>query len=241
MGKGKKLRRWRDGRPATIVPAPSTALRTVDWSPREFNGKKVHADQRPGTKPVDWSHYHPQTPVASPTVVRTVALVEPTIWYWAYGSNLCYNVMQRRCPGARPVCAKALDNGALVFRGVADVVYREGSLIQGGLWLITKAHMQSLDRVEGVSSNFYLKRWLTLSVKGEERKCLYYQMSGNIEGIMPPNDEYYQTIEEGYHDFKLPLDALETALEEAWENKQPTRRLIRRHNERGGKFARLKE
>lgn len=155
--------------------------------------------------------------------------------YWAYGSNLNVKEMAIRCPGAKKVQALALPNGALVFRGVADAVYREGSTVHGGLWLITKEHEAFLDRYEGVSSKLYSKCYLKLLVNGEERQCLYYQM--NEQGIYPPSDSYVERIAQGYRDFGLPMEALDAALQESWGSKQPTQYLIKRHVRRGGKLA----
>ncbi len=167
-----------------------------------------------------------------------IQTTQPTLLYWAYGSNLCINAMKHRCPGAVKLQALTLDDGALVFRGVADVVHREGSTVPGGLWLITDEHERTLDTYEGVRSRLYLKRYLTLLVKGEKKRCLYYQMSMS-RGVMPPCDQYLQVIAEGYEDFGLPLEKLDTALRDSWNDKKVTESLRRRHEARGSaKLAR---
>ncbi len=166
---------------------------------------------------------------------RTIELKRTPQLYWAYGSNLNVKAMKVRCPGAKKIRALSLDDGALIFRGVADAIFREGSTVHGGLWSITADNERSLDAYEGVSGNLYRKEYLKLLVDGEERDCLYYQM--NSQGIMPPSENYLNVILDGYKDFGLPLEALEAAWDESWGNKKPTRQLRRRHKTRGGILA----
>lgn len=161
------------------------------------------------------------------------------IFYWAYGSNLNVYSMKSRCPTAVKVKPLALEAGALVFRGVADVVSRENSTVQGGLWYVKWSDVEALDRYEGVAGGLYDKKYLTLGIKGERHKCLYYQMGKNHRGVMPPSEWYLEIIMEGYHDFGLPLEPLEVALQEAWNNKKVTPELRKRHIRRGGELARL--
>jgi hypothetical protein len=174
-----------------------------------------------------------QLQIVAPAVIHSSSSTR--LWYWAYGSNLSVAAMQRRCPGARKSQALPLDDGALIFRNVADVVYREGSIIHGGLWRITREHERTLDTFEG-AGRFYAKRYLKLEVDGVEVRALYYQMMPG--GVFPPSQSYFDTIADGYRDFGLPLDALNVALEESRENKSPTPLLLERHNRRGGKLAR---
>ncbi len=167
--------------------------------------------------------------------------------YWAYGSNLNVAAMKARCPGAQKFAPLFVPDGALVFRGVADVVLREGGEVPGGLWWITAANERTLDVYEGVRAGFYLKRYMKLKIKNKKRggkpevhRCLFYQMSIS-QGIYPPSEGYLDCIAEGYRDFGLPLSALDAALMAAWEEKKPTRRLIERHKRRGGELARVLE
>jgi hypothetical protein len=159
-------------------------------------------------------------------------------FYWAYGSNLSERAMAVRCPGAIKIQPLTLKNGALVFRGVADVVTRQGARVHGGLWWISKEHEATLDAYEGVHSKFYLKKYLRLKFKGipEPIPALYYTMNMR-RGIDPPNEDYLATLIDGYRDFGLPLRALEQAVEAAWDNKLLTPVLRQRRKRRGGKLA----
>lgn len=151
--------------------------------------------------------------------------------YWAYGSNLNVRAMHRRCPDAVPVGPLIVDNAALVFRGVADVVTCMGALAQGGLWRISAADERALDRYEGVDSGLYSKEYLIARVDGKARRVLYYQM--RVGGIMPPSEGYLDTIRQGYVDFGLDLDALNRAVMDSWERKDVTKHLAARHVRRG--------
>jgi gamma-glutamylcyclotransferase len=153
-------------------------------------------------------------------------------WYWAYGSNLDHSQMANRCPAAKPFAPLYLDNGALVFRGIADVVTREGSQIAGGLWQITPACERALDTYEGVAGKLYSKEYLTLRIGKKTVKCLYYKMvrkGSSPLGVSPPWEGYLNGIIQGYKDFGLDLTLLNAALEHSWSNKNKTEAIKRRY------------
>ncbi len=152
--------------------------------------------------------------------------------YWAYGSNLNPVQMRRRAPHAKRVGPLTLDDGKLVFRGVADVTSWEGGLVPGGVWRISSSDEQSLDQAEGVRHKLYRKRYLRLKVKGVSEDCLYYQMVTK-RGIMPPSEAYLWSISAGYDYFGLDLALLNQALEESWSDKKVTEQLRERHVRRG--------
>lgn len=153
----------------------------------------------------------------------TMPLPIPTRFYWAYGSNLCEERMHQRCPNAVKVGPLLLTQSRLVFRGYADCVHSDDAEARtpGGLWRITAEDEAALDRVEGVRGGFYRKVYITLGVDGEAHRCLVYQMYGE-DGVMPPSQQYIQTLARGYQDFGLDLDYLENALREAWNDKRIT-------------------
>lgn len=156
--------------------------------------------------------------------------------YWAYGSNLNVEAMRRRCPRATPYRPLFVNNGLLVFRGVADVEAssRKSHVVAGGLWWITPECEMALDRYEGCSADgrgLYSKRHLTLKIGDEVRECLFYKM--NSVGVMPPWESYLDVIAQGYRDFDLPIDMLSSAVERSWKEKDKTPDLSRRWIGRG--------
>lgn len=161
---------------------------------------------------------------------------EQVTWYWAYGSNLNVRSMQRRCPSARKFGKLIVDDCQLIFRGVADVIYKSGSSVQGGLWRITSRCEAALDGYEGFP-HFYGKKYLKIRTKsdGKEHRVLYYYMKRG--GIMPPSTYYLDTIAQGYKDFGLDLNCLDEAVRRSWTDKDATQELKDRHVRRGGKLA----
>lgn len=155
--------------------------------------------------------------------------------YFAYGSNLNVQAMSQRCPKARKVGKLILPNARLVFRGVADCIYSRRSTCPGGLWRITPACEAALDRYEGVSGGLYRKEYLTVRLKPEAapEEVLIYVM--NRGGIMPPWEDYIDTIAQGYRDFALDdqLWQLDRALEHSYDHKNKTPHLQRRWEQRG--------
>lgn len=145
--------------------------------------------------------------------------------YWAYGSNLDIGAMQHRCPRAVPFCAFPLADVALVFRFVADVVGRRGSVTPGGLWWVSPECERSLDRYEGVAwgrgAGLYEKRYVTLDLgDGRVEDVLFYKMLR--AGISPPSEAYLATIERGYEDFGLDKAWLDRAVADSWSRKELT-------------------
>jgi hypothetical protein len=153
-------------------------------------------------------------------------------YYWAYGANLNIKSMLRRCPEAEKFGPYTVADAALIFRSVADVTIRKDSVVPGGLWRISKQDEANLDRFEGVASGFYMKRYLPVTIDGEKVQVLFYQMKIS-RGVLPPSEEYFQTILRGYKDFGLNKDVLMAALDASWSDKHPTRRLVDRHHRKG--------
>lgn len=169
----------------------------------------------------------------SKTHNRSNSAIAPNrIFYWAYGSNLSIRQMKRRCPQAIKYGPMDVQDCALIFRAVADVTLREGAVTQGGLWQITTQCERELDAFEGVNSGRYMKRYFRITIHGKKYTCLFYQMRAK-EGVLPPTERYLETIVDGYRDFGLDLRNLETALHDAWGNKEVTETLARRHERKG--------
>lgn len=156
-------------------------------------------------------------------------------FYWAYGSNLCKDNMRERCPLARPYAPLIVDDGLLVFRGVADVVHSPGNKVAGALWKITPSCERALDRYEGVASGLYVKKYMTIRTQGETHPVLYYKMRSG--GVMPGNEHYLRTIFNGYQDWDLDIDLLDWSHKDAYASKEVTEFLASRRKRRGGRIA----
>jgi len=148
---------------------------------------------------------------------------EPTIYYFAYGSNLDTQQMRRRCPDAVRVDKLALKGYALVFRGPADIIRKPGSVVHGAVYLISESDQFTLDIYEGYrkgapGEGLYRKEYFGAKHDGRQIEVMFYVM--NRKGFRVPAPAYLATIEQGYKDWGLPLDALLRAEIKAYERRE---------------------
>jgi hypothetical protein len=128
--------------------------------------------------------------------------------YFAYGSNLNKEQMTKRTPFASSVGQAYIDGWRLVFRGVADIEPHEGGTLAVGLWNITKPDEENLDIYEGYPRLYRKEKILGM---------MTYRM--NSVEIVPPYEDYFNTILQGYKDFGLDTDLLYEALDDSWMRK----------------------
>jgi hypothetical protein len=144
--------------------------------------------------------------------------------YFAYGSNLNLSQMARRAPGAVPLDKLYLPNAQLVFRGVADVIFKEGSTAPGGVWRLTPECELALDRYEGwrpSNDGMYRKEYVEVDGLPDGETCVMIYVM-NSTGIYPPSKFYFDGIREGYRDFGLKVGPLKDALKRSYDDKHPS-------------------
>ena len=137
--------------------------------------------------------------------------------YFAYGSNINLDQMERRCPDARMVGRVTLDNYELLFRrgGFATIQPCEGGKVHGLLWSLTPECERSLDMYEGYP-RFYDKRMVTVrDGLGRELSVMAYVMDERFREPMLPSTTYYNGILNGYRQVGLPVSALKKAWDHA--------------------------
>lgn len=126
-------------------------------------------------------------------------------YYLAYGSNLCIEQMQQRCPGAKKIGTTFLNGYRITFRGnarggVANIEPRAGSRVPVGIWEITKKDEAALDRYEGFP---WLYRKEEFRVKLPDLRTVtamaYIMTPGRAWSR--PSPYYLRTIKQGYKDF----------------------------------------
>lgn len=146
--------------------------------------------------------------------------IQPTILYFAYGSNLKRSQMLRRCPDSVPVQALTLHGFKLVFKGAADIVPDENSYVVGAVYRISVRDRRSLDKFEGFRerdprSGSYRAEWFYISSGTGERTdardpmavpVLIYRKNTTEESA--PTTEYYDRVRTGFDDWNLPLETL---------------------------------
>lgn len=136
-------------------------------------------------------------------------------YYLAYGSNMNIRQMRRRCPDAKPVGTVVLEGYELLFRGgqgsaVATVEPKDGGSVPCALWLISARDEAALDCYEGFP-HLYRKEMVQV-VFGKRRMRVMVYIMNDGHNIAMPGTGYYNTIREGYRDFRLNSDTLDTAL-----------------------------
>lgn len=124
--------------------------------------------------------------------------------YLAYGMNTNIDQMAGRCPGSVSIGRVDIPNYRLVFRGVADIEYSPGDVLQTVMWDITPACEDALDILEGYPT-FYTKKYLKVDINGKMYDAMIYQMVGDRLDYSTPSSYYQNMLEEGYQDHGLEL------------------------------------
>ena len=139
--------------------------------------------------------------------------------YFAYGSNINLQQMERRCPAAKPIGPVVLDGYELRFRGkyggygVATIAPRKGGHVAGLLWELTPACERALDHYEGYP-HLYGKEPVTVRDRaGQAYTVMAYVMRERYLEPAAPSNLYYKGILEGYRENGLPA----AWLKQAWE------------------------
>lgn len=128
--------------------------------------------------------------------------------YAAYGSNLWHDQMRRRCPDARVAGHVVLQGWRLVVRKYALIERDAAAACLIGLWRVTAACMDSLDRYEGPRT--YTRVRLPLPGGGEAWTYTEIRIRPG-----PPAAEYVGRLRRGYADFGFDTTALEAAIVES--------------------------
>ena len=128
--------------------------------------------------------------------------------YFAYGSNLHHDQMDKRCPKCRYVSKYVLNNYKLTFRngGWADIEKRVGEKVFGALYEISKCAEKKLDVYED-----YPILYKKIYFKYKEKKVMTYTMCRKTK-IVPPSKRYLNIIKQGYKDCKINIASLNKAL-----------------------------
>ncbi len=130
--------------------------------------------------------------------------------YFAYGSNLNHKQMKIRCEDAKFIKKFNLKGYNLCFShktqnsiyGHANIIKSKNLFVPGVIWKISKNDEDELDYYEGVSYNYYFKKYFKLNGK---KVLLYIQKKYYRK---KPNSTYLHTIIQGYKDCNLDFDYL---------------------------------
>ena len=130
--------------------------------------------------------------------------------YFAYGSNLHHFQMKRRCKDSIFIKKINLDNFRLTFRSkyrAADIEFKKNSIVQGGLFDISRSDEKKLDLYEDYP-NLYKKYYFYYYGK----KVMTYTMVKKSP-FKFPTERYLSVVKRGYRDCKLDKKFLIKALQ----------------------------
>ena len=129
--------------------------------------------------------------------------------YFAYGSNLNHFQMKRRCKDSTFLKKINLKDFRLTFRSkyrAADIEYKKGSLVPGGLFQISKNDEKKLDVYEDypiLYKKFYFKYY--------DKRIMTYTMVKKTS-FMFPTKRYLDVVTRGYKDCNIDNKYLKKAL-----------------------------
>lgn len=138
-----------------------------------------------------------------------------TFLYAAYGSNLNHKQMATRCPNAEFVGTGKIVGVQLVFRGVADVEPALGSDVSVGLWRVTEDCLRALDRYEGYPSLYDRTIVCVDTPDGKVAEAWVYFMNADYYNL--PQENYFDSIKQGYKDCGLDVNELIYATKFTWK------------------------
>ena len=127
--------------------------------------------------------------------------------YFAYGSNLHYFQMKRRCKDSTFIKKINLKNFRLTFRNMyADIEFKKNLIVTGALFEISKSDENKLDMYEDYPI-IYKKYYFTYYRK----KVMTYTMTKKTNFTFP-SERYLNIIKKGYKDCNLDKECLKKAL-----------------------------
>ena len=129
--------------------------------------------------------------------------------YFAYGSNLNHFQMKRRCKDSVFLKKINLKDFNLTFRSkykAADIEYKKGSIVPGGLFEISKNDEKKLDVYEDFPI-LYKKFYFTY----QKNKIMTYTMVKKTL-FRFPTERYLNVVKQGYVDCNLDNKFLRNAL-----------------------------
>lgn len=133
-------------------------------------------------------------------------------FYFAYGSNLSLEQMQKRCPGSEPLRSHRLPGYRLVLRGVANIELSQGAEIHGAIYSITESDERILDGYEGFPT-LYTKGAFTAQIAEADEEVTFYELVARR--YKPAREGYVEIIRTGFRDWNLPVESLQEAVRDA--------------------------
>ena len=132
------------------------------------------------------------------------------MYYFAYGSNMNWEQMQRRCPSARFICIASLKDYRFAIArhsrlrncGTANIFADSGCEVWGIVYEVSDPDLIILDTFE----DGYLREKILVHAEGDGQgpvEVLVY-IAEKEDAVPLPNSEYKRLIVEGARQWKIP-------------------------------------
>lgn len=145
------------------------------------------------------------------------------MYYFAYGSNMDWPQMQRRCPSAKFVCVARLPqfrfaiarHSRLRHCGTANIFPELGSAVWGVVYDVSDADLVIMDGFEDGYERAFVDVYAANDGKSPCQALVY--IAPKEEEVPLPNPEYKRLMVEGARHWQLPqeyqtmLQAIRTA------------------------------
>jgi len=132
------------------------------------------------------------------------------MYYFAYGSNMSFKQMRKRCPGNQFVGRAKLFGYKFVYDGhssarsgaVANIIKSDKVTVWGALFEVNDECIKNLDRYEGYPTSYQRESMVVEDEQGSKYEALIYLREPREEGA--PSNEYRAILLEGARDCGLP-------------------------------------
>jgi gamma-glutamylcyclotransferase (GGCT)/AIG2-like uncharacterized protein YtfP len=144
-----------------------------------------------------------------------------TINYFAYAHNTNTHVVKKRCPSAKLIGTGILKNFKLVFRHYADIENEDNTECYGVIWNINIKDLRTLDYDEGIHKS-YNRIPISVDTENGPVKAMAYIMDPANSVKKPTPEWYIKSVEDGYKEHGLPVEAVENAPKEVLYDQELT-------------------
>jgi cation transport regulator ChaC len=129
--------------------------------------------------------------------------------YFAYGSNMCQEQMNKTCPDHHYFGTGILKGFRWIIstRGYANIIKSEGDEVYGVVYKMSAADELSVEEYEGIRNASYQKEMMDVKVDKTTYRCLVYIDPNVEEGI--PTGEYINLINQAVEDAELSQEYVE--------------------------------
>ena len=124
--------------------------------------------------------------------------------HFAYGSNMCTALMQRRCPGVRLEGRAYLPGYRFIIMrsGYASVAPAPGSSVHGLLWRVTPRDVAALNAYENLDGGLYRAVPMAVASHRRRRAALVYIGCDGVPGR--PRPGYLDIVTRAARDAGFP-------------------------------------